>query len=163
MHPHFLRLRDLRDPDFMRSKLSYKGRRSRRLYTILTFPLWEDSASRDQESASSNNPYSALQVVRFFFFSSADFFYPHGRGPGGWQLQKSAYDVATREGDFKNPRRSSRQLQIGTCQGHLPSASSRDWTLCCCSCDLRHTLKGAQRGEWDMLLQENWWNRSLDS
>ena len=68
MHPHFLRLRDLRDPDFMRSKLSYKGRRSRRLYTILTFPLWEDSASRDQESASSNNPYSALQVVRFFFF-----------------------------------------------------------------------------------------------
>ena len=30
---------DLRDPDFSRSKLTYKGRRSRRLCKILTFPL----------------------------------------------------------------------------------------------------------------------------
>ena len=30
---------DLRDPDFARSKLSYRGRRSRRLCKILTFPL----------------------------------------------------------------------------------------------------------------------------
>ena len=37
--PHFLRLHDLRDPDFARSKLSYKGRTSRRLCKILIFPL----------------------------------------------------------------------------------------------------------------------------
>ena len=37
--PHFLRLCDLHDPDFARSKLSYRGRRSRRLCKILTFPL----------------------------------------------------------------------------------------------------------------------------
>ena len=30
---------DLRDPDFARSKLSYRGRRSRRLCKILNFPL----------------------------------------------------------------------------------------------------------------------------
>ena len=41
MSPHFLRLRDLRDLDFARSKLSYRGRRSRRLCKILTFPLRE--------------------------------------------------------------------------------------------------------------------------
>ena len=37
--PHFLRLRDLRDLDFARGKLSYRGRRRRRLYKILIFPL----------------------------------------------------------------------------------------------------------------------------
>ena len=37
--PHFLRLHDLRDPDFARNKLSYIGRRSRRLCKIFTFPL----------------------------------------------------------------------------------------------------------------------------
>ena len=37
--PHFLRLRDLRDLDFARGKLSYRGRRRRRLCKILTFPL----------------------------------------------------------------------------------------------------------------------------
>ena len=35
--PHFLRLRDLRDLDFARGKLSYRGRRRRRLCKILTF------------------------------------------------------------------------------------------------------------------------------
>ena len=30
---------DLHDPDFARSKLSYRGRRSRKLCKILTFPL----------------------------------------------------------------------------------------------------------------------------
>ena len=39
MSPHFLRLHHLHDPDFARSKLSYRGRRSRRLCKILTFPL----------------------------------------------------------------------------------------------------------------------------
>ena len=39
--PHFLRLRDLRDLDFARSKLSYRGRR-RRLCKLLAFPLHED-------------------------------------------------------------------------------------------------------------------------
>ena len=34
--PHFLRLRDLRDLDFARGKLSYRGRR-RSLCKILTF------------------------------------------------------------------------------------------------------------------------------
>ena len=38
---YFLRLRDLCDPDFARSKLSYRGRRSRRLCKMLTFPLQE--------------------------------------------------------------------------------------------------------------------------
>ena len=37
MSPHFLRLRDLCDPDFARSKLSYRSRRSRRLCKILIF------------------------------------------------------------------------------------------------------------------------------
>ena len=37
--PHFLRLHDLNNPDFARSMLSYRGRRSRRLCKILTFPL----------------------------------------------------------------------------------------------------------------------------
>ena len=39
LSPQFLRLCDLNDPDFSRSKLSYRGRRSRRLCKILTFPL----------------------------------------------------------------------------------------------------------------------------
>ena len=39
LSPHFLRLHDLLDPDFARSKLSYRGRTSRRLCEILTFPL----------------------------------------------------------------------------------------------------------------------------
>ena len=39
LSPHFLRLYSLRDPDFAKSKLSYRGRRSRRLCKILTFPL----------------------------------------------------------------------------------------------------------------------------
>ena len=39
LSPHFLRLHDLCDPDFARGKLSYRGRRSRRLCKILTFPL----------------------------------------------------------------------------------------------------------------------------
>ena len=43
--PDFLRLHDLRDLDLARGKLSYRGRRRRRLCTILTFPLgkwlWE--------------------------------------------------------------------------------------------------------------------------
>ena len=38
LSPHFLRLRDLCDPDFARGKLSYRGRTSR-LCKILTFPL----------------------------------------------------------------------------------------------------------------------------
>ena len=38
LSPHFLRLRDLRDLDFARGKLSYRGRTSR-LCKILTFPL----------------------------------------------------------------------------------------------------------------------------
>ena len=42
LSPHFLRLRDLYDPDFARSKLSYRGRRRRRLCKILAFPLHED-------------------------------------------------------------------------------------------------------------------------
>ena len=43
MSPHFLRLRDhgLCDPDFARKKVSYRGKRSRRLCKILTFPLHE--------------------------------------------------------------------------------------------------------------------------
>ena len=36
MSPHFLRLRDLCDPDFARSKRTYRSRRSRRLCKILT-------------------------------------------------------------------------------------------------------------------------------
>ena len=36
---HFLRLHDLHDPDVARSTLSYRGRRSRTLCKILTFPL----------------------------------------------------------------------------------------------------------------------------
>ena len=39
LSPHFLRLCDLRDPDFARSKLSYRDRKSRRLCKILTLPL----------------------------------------------------------------------------------------------------------------------------
>ena len=125
MNFHFLRLRDLRDPDLTKSKLSYGGRRSRRLCKILTFPLQEDRASLT---------HALLCRSSDFFFSSADWLYPYGRVPGGWRLQTSAYDVATREGDLKNFRHRSSQLQMGTCQGHLPSASSRDWALFCCSC-----------------------------
>ena len=40
--PHFLRLRDLCDPGFGRSKLSYRGRTDRRLCKILIFPLQKD-------------------------------------------------------------------------------------------------------------------------
>ena len=36
---HFLRLYDLRDLGFARGKLSYRERRRKRLYKILTFPL----------------------------------------------------------------------------------------------------------------------------
>ena len=39
VNPHFLRLHDLRDPDFARGKLSYRGRRGRRFCKIMTFPL----------------------------------------------------------------------------------------------------------------------------
>ena len=39
MSPQFLRLCELCDPDFVRSKLSYRDRRSRRLCKILTFHL----------------------------------------------------------------------------------------------------------------------------
>ena len=42
VNPHFLRLRDLRDPDLARGKLSYRGRRGRRLCKIMTFPLRRD-------------------------------------------------------------------------------------------------------------------------
>ena len=37
VRPHFLRLHDLLDPDFARSKLSYRGRTSRRLCKISFF------------------------------------------------------------------------------------------------------------------------------
>ena len=99
----------------------------------------------------------------FFFFPSADWLYPYSRAPGGWRLQTSAYDVATREGDLKNSRHRSSQLQMGTCQGicHLPLPEIEPCSAA--AVDLRHTQKGVQHGEWDTLLQENWWNRSLDS
>ena len=55
------------------------------------------------------------------------------------------------------------QLQIGTCQGHLPSASAETEPCVAAAVDLQHALKGAQGGEMrHCVLQGNRWNGVLD-
>ena len=55
------------------------------------------------------------------------------------------------------------QLQIGTCQGHLPSASAETEPCVAAAVDLQHALKGAQGGEMrHFVLQGNRWNGVLD-
>ena len=43
------------------------------------------------------------------------------------------------------------QLQIGACQGHLPSVSEEIESNPAAAVDLQHTLKGVQGGEWGAL------------
>ena len=43
------------------------------------------------------------------------------------------------------------QLQIGACQGHLPSVSKEIESHPPAAVDPQHTLKGVQGGEWDTL------------
>ena len=56
------------------------------------------------------------------------------------------------------------QLQIGTCQGHLTSASAGTESCAAAAVNLCHALKGVQGWEQKCgvpsVLQENWWDRS---
>ena len=65
--PQFLRLRDLCDPDFARSKLSYRAKRSRRLCRILTFSLhclqFINLTSASAITSSDSNSYASLFLL----------------------------------------------------------------------------------------------------
>ena len=66
--PHFLTLCDLHYPDFARSKLSYRGRMSRKLCKTLSFPLLKKIRSSHLCSSSLTldyNPSSGPQFLRF--------------------------------------------------------------------------------------------------
>ena len=53
------------------------------------------------------------------------------------------------------------ELEAGTCQRHLPSASAIE-SCAAAAADLWHTWKEVQGGEWGTH-QGNWWNRSFSS
>lgn len=70
-----------------------------------------------------------------------------------------------KQGNYSMDRKRGFQLQIATCQGHLPSASTRIKSCANVVVDHQHTLNCVQEVEIrnkGSLLWENWQNRSLD-
>ena len=156
MNFHFLRLRDLRDPDLTKSKLSYGGRRSRRLCKILTFPLQEDRASLTHALLCRSSDFFFFFLLQTGSIHTAECLVVDGSRHllTMWPPEKET--SKTSGIGLVNYKWA---LAKGIC--HLPLPEIEPCSAA--AVDLRHTPKGVQRGEWDTLLQENWWNRSLDS
>ena len=140
MNSHFLRLHDLHDPDFTKSKLSYRGRRSRRLCKLLTFPFQEDRASLTHALLCRLSDFFLLLLLQTGSIHTAE-----GLVVGGsrhllimWPPEKET---------SKTPGIGLVNYKLALAKGicHLPLPEIE---LCSAAAvDLRYTLKGVQRGD----------------
>ena len=90
--------------------------------------------------------------------------HPFSRGLGLWHCRQVPYCLSHHTSYFFSFLNFIViQWQTSTCWEHLPFASVGAESCAAAAADLWHALKGVPVENETFLLQEYWWNRSLDS